>query len=263
MRKNKLKERLKKGEVIVGTSLLECRSPNIAQLFARAGFDWLFIDSEHSSFTIDTIASLVVSCKAADISSIFRVPSKDCLHWITRYLDSGVQGILVPHVETKKNVTRIIEAAKYYPLGKRGMALELAHSGFQIFGRASEIMESANQETLIGIQIESMGAVEKIDELLSIKGIDFAFIGPWDLSQSAGIPGEVENPKLIKIVRRTVEACRSHGVVSGIAVGSDINMAKMWIEEGVKMILISSDIRLIVEAGTRYTEKLRQFATGK
>ena len=263
MRKNKLKDRLKKGEVVIGTLVIECRSPSIAQLFATAGFDWLFIDSEHSSFSIETIASLVVSCKAADIDSIFRVPSKDCLHWITRYLDSGVQGLLVPHVETKQNVIRIIEAAKYHPLGKRGMALELAHSDFQAFRKASEIMESANQETLIGIQIESVKAVGKIDELLSVKGIDFAFFGPWDLSQSAGIPGEVEDSKLVEIIRRAVRVCQSRGVVSGIAVGNDINMAKIWIEEGVKMILISSDIGLIVEAGTRYAKKLRQFTCRK
>jgi len=260
LRKNRLKEKLKKGEVAIGTLLAECRSPNIAQIFATAGFDWLFIDSEHSSFSIETIASFVVSCKAADIDSIFRVPSKDCLYWITRYLDSGVQGLLVPHVETKQNVIRIIETAKYYPLGKRGMALELAHSDFQVFRKASEIMESANQETLIGIQIESVKAVEKIDELISVKGVDFAFFGPWDLSQSAGIPGEVENPKLIEIIRRAINICQNHGVISGIAVGNDINMAKTWIEEGVKMILISSDIGLIIEAGTMYTKKLKQFA---
>lgn len=256
MRKNKLKERLKKGEVMLGALIAECRSPNIAQLFATAGFDWLFIDSEHSSFSIETIASLVVSCRAADIASIFRVPGKECLYWVTRYLDSGVQSLLVPHVETKQEVIKIIEAAKYYPLGKRGMALELAHSDFQVFKKASEIVRDANQETFIGIQIESVEAAEKIDELISIEGVDLAFIGPWDLSQSLGIPGEVKNPKLTEIIRKAVKACQNYDVVSGIAVGNDIDMAKMWIEEGVKMILVSSDVGLILEAGTMYTKKL-------
>lgn len=258
MRKNKLKEKLKKGEFMVGALVVECRSPNIAQLFATAGFDWLFIDSEHSSFSIETIASLVVSCKAADIPSIFRVPGKDCLYWITRYLDSGVQSLLVPHVETKQEVVRIVETAKYHPLGKRGMALELAHSDFQVFKKASEIVGNANQETLIGIQIESVEAVERIDELISIEGVDLAFIGPWDLSQSMGIPGEVKDPKLTEIIRKAVQVCQNYGVVSGIAVGNDMDMATMWIREGVKILLVSSDVGLILEAGTMYTKKIKK-----
>ncbi|MBE0477860.1 hypothetical protein IBX65_01915 [Candidatus Aerophobetes bacterium] len=259
MRKNKLKEKLKKGDVLIGTAIMECRSPNLAQLFAAAGFDWLFIDSEHSSFSIETIASFVVSCKAADIGSIFRVPSKEHVYWITRYLDSGTQGIVVPHVETKQNVTRIIEAAKYYPSGKRGIAFELAHNDFQIFEKPSNITESANQETFVGIQIESIEAAERIDELISVEGVDFAFIGPWDLSQSVGIPGEVKDAKVVKIISSVVRACKNHGVICGIAVGNDIDMAKNWIKEGVKMILISSDVGLIVEGGSIYTEKLKHF----
>lgn len=262
VKKNKLKERLKKGEIVVGVGLAECRSPNIGQLFASAGFDWLFIDSEHSSFSISEIASLVVSCKAADIGSIFRVPSKESLYWITRYLDSGIQGLVIPHVETPQEVARVIKAVKYYPLGSRGMALELAHSDFQVFGRASEIMESANRETLIGIQIESMSAVKRANDLIT-EGIDFAFIGPWDLSQSAGIPGDVKNPKLIEAIRKVIKICREHGVVPGIAVGNDIDMAKTWIKEGMRMILVSSDIGLIVESGLKYTKQVRQFIKGK
>jgi len=263
VKKNRLKERLREGEIVLGSGLAECRSPNIAQLFVSAGFDWLFIDSEHSSFSISEIASLLVSCKAADIGSVFRVPSKDSLYWITRYLDSGVQGLVIPHVETTQEVARVIKAVKYYPLGSRGMALELAHSDFQVFGRASEIMESANRETLIGIQIESMSAVKRANDLISTEGIDFVFIGPWDLSQSAGIPGDVKNPKLIEGIRKVIKICRERGVVPGIAIGNDIDVAKTWIKEGMRMILISSDIGLIVESGLKYTKQVRQFIKRK
>lgn len=262
MRKNKVKEMLKNKKLVLGTFVIELRSPGIAQMLATAGLDCVFIDSEHSSFSIENIGNLILGCKAVEITSIVRVPSKKSFDWMLRSLDSGAQGLLIPHVETSQEVKEIVKATKYYPLGERGVSLELAHSDFNIYGndgKASEIMNSANRETMIGIQIESVEAVEAVDDILSVQGIDFVLVGPNDLSQSMGLPGQLKNPKLVGNIRKVIASCQKHGVTPAIALPGDMNMVKMWIGEGMKLIAIFSDIGIIVQAVTDYVNELRDF----
>ena len=257
MRENRMKKLLREGKVVIGTMVTEVRSPSIAQMLSTAGFDCMFVDSEHSSFSIETVADLILAAKAADIVSVVRVPSRKEHHLMSRPLDAGAQGLLIPRVETKEEVREIIRATKYYPLGERGMSLRRAPHDFAK-GDAPQLMKSANEETLIVIQIESKLAVESIDQLISIEGVDVTLIGPNDLSQSLGIPGQMEKPEFIESIRRVIKACEKRGIISGIHVGSTEG-ARKWIEEGMKLILVSTDVGMIVDGGTRLVQEMRDF----
>jgi len=261
MRENKVKRLLREGKVVIGTMVTEVRSPSITQMLSTAGFDCMFIDSEHSSFSIETVADLILAAKAADIVSVVRVPSRKEHHLMSRPLDAGAQGLLIPRVETKEEVREIIRATKYYPLGERGMSLRRAPHDFAK-GEATELMKTANEETLIVIQIESKLAVESIDQLISIEGVDAALIGPNDLSQSLGIPGQMEKPEFIESIRKVIKACEKYDIISGIHVGST-EAAKKWIEEGMKLVLVSTDVGMIVDTGTRLAHEMKDFVRGR
>jgi len=258
MRENRVKKALKEGKVVIGTMVSEVRSPGIAQMLATAGFDFMVIDLEHSGFSIQTMADLILGARAAGITSIVRVPSKKGHHLLSRPLDVGAQGLLVPQVETKEEVVEIIKATKYYPLGQRGMALRRIHSDF-VRKDALEITRSANEQTLIILQIESKKAIDGLDELLSVEGVDAALIGPNDLSQSLGIPGQTTHPKEIEYIGKMVNICKEHNVPSGIHLGS-VEALKKWINEGMRLIMVSSDINMIVETAARLVRELREVA---
>ena len=257
MRENKVKEALKDGKVVIGTMVTAVRSPGIAQMLATSGFDFVIIDLEHSSFSIQTLEDIIWAAKAADICSIVRVPSKKEDHLLSRPLDAGAQGLLIPQVETKEDVINIVKASKYYPMGERGMGLRRAHTDF-VKGDVSEIVKSANEETLIITQIESKEAIDDLDSLLSVEGVDVALIGPNDLSQSLGVPGQTDHPKEIKYISKMAKICKEHNIVSGIHLGS-VEALKRWIEEGMKFIVVSSDVNMIVDTGIRLVKELRDF----
>ncbi len=261
MRENKVKKALKQGKVIIGTMVTAVRSPGIAQMLATSGFDFVIIDLEHSSFSIQTVEDIIWAAKAADICSIVRVPDKKGHHLLSRPLDAGAQGLLIPQVETKEDVINIIKATKYYPVGERGMGLRRAHTDF-VKGDIFEITKSTNEEILIITQIESKKAIDNLDSLLSVEGVDVALVGPNDLSQSLGVSGQTNHPEEIKYISKMVKICRKHNVVSGIHLGS-VEALKKWIKEGMKFIVISNDINMIVDSGTRLVRELRDFLENK
>lgn len=257
MRENKVKKALKQGKVVIGTMVTAVRSPGIAQMLATSGFDFVIIDLEHSSFSIQTVEDIIWAAKAADICSIVRIPHKKGHHLLSRPLDAGAQGLLIPRVETKEDVINIVKATKYYPMGERGMGLRRAHTDF-VKRDVSKITEDANRETLIITQIESKKAIDNLDSLLSLEGVDVALAGPNDLSQSLGVPGQTDHPEEIKYINKMVKICRKHNIVSGIHLGS-VEALKRWIKEGMKFIVVSNDINMIVDTGTRLVRELREF----
>jgi len=257
MRENKVKKTLKEGEVVIGTMVTAIRSPGIAQMLATCGFDFVIIDLEHSSFSTQTLEDIIWAAKAADICSIVRVPDKKGHHLLSRPLDAGAQGLLIPQVETKEDVISITKAAKYYPLGERGMGLRRAHTDFAK-GDVSKITKDANNETLIITQIESKKAIDNLDSLLSVGGVDVALIGPNDLSQSLGVPGQTDHPEEIKYINKMVKICRKYNVVSGIHLGS-VEALKKWIKEGMKFIVVSNDVNMIMDTGTKLVRELGEY----
>jgi 2-keto-3-deoxy-L-rhamnonate aldolase RhmA len=184
---NALRQKLSEGKPVYGTMLQDLRSPTVVQLMAKAGFDFLFIDTEHGPYSLETVADLVRSMRLVGITPLVRV-TDNVPYLISRILDLGAQGFMVPRIETRTEVERVVESALFPPLGKRGLSVDKGQNDF-MGQEAWSFSEQANRENLIILQIERQQAVEAIDDLISVPGVGAALIGPNDLSLSMGLRG--------------------------------------------------------------------------
>lgn len=260
MRENRTKKLLKEGKYAIGIMVSEIRTPGIAQMLATAGFDFFVIDTEHSPFTLETVQDMVWAARAGGITPIVRVPTRYGHHNLSRPLDSGAEGLLVPQVETREEVEQIIKATKYYPLGERGMALRRTPTGFASF-KGEEVTKWANENTLIILQIESKEAIDNIESLI-MPGVDACLIGPNDLSQSLGIPGDTKHPLVQEYVDKFAQKCLKLNVPCGIHLPTP-DALQPWIEKGMKLLMCSSDINLIVDGGKKIVDTLKQMTQGR
>ena len=190
MKKNLMKEKLQAGKPVYGVSVM-IPSPQIVEMIAAAGFDWVLLDCEHGTLTLESVELMAMAAEASGITAIARPMSRSPEH-ILQVLDRGVMGVQVPHVNTAADAREVLAAVKFHPLGKRSLAAGTRAAVYDAHGTLADFVKAANDATLIAIQLEDKEAIENIDELLEVDGIDVFFIGPSDLSQSMGFPG---NPK--------------------------------------------------------------------
>lgn len=190
MKPNHLKAKLLAGTPAYGVSVM-IPSPQLVEMLGRAGFDWVLIDCEHGAISVETVELMVMAAEAAGITAIAR-PATNSAHHILQLMDRGVMGVQVPHVNTAADARRAVEAVKYHPQGRRGLAAGTRSSAYGFSGPMGDYVAAANRETLVCVQLEDAAAIQNADEILGVEGIDVFFIGPSDLSQSMGHPG---NPK--------------------------------------------------------------------
>ncbi|MGA2991011.1 MAG: aldolase/citrate lyase family protein [Candidatus Korobacteraceae bacterium] len=259
MRANKVKRALLEGEVQIGTWVTTLRTPQIAQMIATAGFDFMYIDMEHSCLSMETVGDLCFAALAAGLVPIVRPSAKDP-HLLTRPLDNGAMGLLIPHVDTREEITAVVKAIRFPPLGERGMNLMGPHTGF---GRAKgdEYVKSTHAETLLLVQIESEKGINNLDQILSVDGVDGAVIGRADLSTDLGLPGQTNHPEIVRRVEMLIAACQRHKKIPGLLV-QDTASAKEWIAKGVRLVPYANEVSLLVNAGARAVGEIRSFAKG-
>jgi 2-keto-3-deoxy-L-rhamnonate aldolase RhmA len=255
MRRNLIKHRLQNGETVIGTMVQEMRVAAIGQILKAVGFDFFMIDMEHGSYSLETTADILRVGRLLDMCPLVRVHSGE-YDLITGPLDHGAMGVMLPRVESRAQVETLIEAMKYPPVGKRGCSSDAPHSEY-VFGPLPEFLEVNNQDTLAIAQIERKVAIENIDDILSVPGVDVALIGPEDLSVSLGVPGETNHPLVLNAIEKVIAAADRHQVVSGIHMGSVEPLAR-WMEKGMRMIMYSSDLGFIMEAGAAGLGQLRE-----
>ncbi|MEJ5229958.1 MAG: aldolase/citrate lyase family protein [Pseudothermotoga sp.] len=260
MRKNKTKQLLREGKHAIGIMVSEIRTPGIAQMFATAGFDFFVIDTEHSPFSLETVQDMVWAARAGGITPIVRVPTRYGHHNLSRPLDSGAEGLLVPQVETKEEVEQIVRATKFYPLGDRGMAIRRTHTDFASV-KSEDFVKWMNEETLIILQIESKEAIDNLEQLI-MPGVDACLIGPNDLSQSLQVPGNTNHPLVQQYIERFVEKCLTLNIPCGIHLQS-VEALVPWIRKGMKLLMCSSDINLVVDSGKRIVQEIKSICEGR
>ena len=254
MRVNQTREKLSRGETVIGSGLQCYRSPEIARTFAAAGFDYVFIDMEHGSYDLETVQDMIAASNGAGITPIVRV-GELLYSLVARLLDSGAQGIILPRVEDPKILEEALSWMRFPPVGKRGYGVNTTMIGYETRG-FKEIIEHQNLNTLAVVQFETRLAMERADELLTRKGVDIAMVGPADLSIALGIPGEFEHPLLVSTVEKLIEKCNQHGVVPGIQTRS-VAMAKAWIERGMRFVGAAAEHALLLEKSKEAVGQLR------
>ena len=213
MKKNRMKEKLRAGEPVFGVSVM-IPSPQIVEMVAAAGFDWVLLDCEHGTLTLESVELMAMAAEACGITAIARPMTKSPEH-ILQVLDRGVMGVQVPHVNTAAEAREVLAAVKYHPQGKRSLAAGTRSAVYDSIGSLSDYVKAANERTLIAIQLEDQPAIENIDELLKVDDIDVFFIGPSDLSQAMGHPGNPKAPVVAQAIdssfRKMVAAKRTPG----------------------------------------------------
>lgn len=252
---NTMKQALKQGKVVFGPMISEIRSPGLAVMFANAGFDFFFLDLEHSCFSIETVTDYVHAARAAGIPMIVRPSTRKAHEAMSRPLDMGASGLLVPQIQSVEEARNVVQWTRYQPVGERGMALERQHTHFA-GGDAVQTMARLNEEVLIALQIEHREAIENLEQILAVPGFDVAFVGPSDLSASLGRPGKKGDPEVEKAIQKVIDVSLHCGVIPGIHTGS-LEEAKLWIGRGMRMIGFGTDIKLIQQVCKQSVKDLR------
>ncbi|MFN8665052.1 MAG: aldolase/citrate lyase family protein [Thermomicrobiales bacterium] len=260
MRENSAKRKLLDGGVSLGTMVFEFPSTGIGRLAAEAGAEYIIYDMEHTGWSIETIRGLMATTRAANAIPMVRVPATE-YHLISRPLDVGAMGIMVPMVETAEQAQKIVTSAKYPPRGRRGAAFGVAHDDYT-GGDIIAKMKSANDEILLMAQIETEHGLENVDAIAAVDGIDVLWIGHFDLTNFMGIPGQFTSDAYLAAVKRVIAACERHGKVAGIMVGDTVT-GKAMLEQGFRAIAYSGDLWIYQQGLREGLSVLREVASGQ
>ena len=233
-------------QVTLGT-WLQINNATAAEVLANTGYDWISIDIEHTDIDIVSLTNLLRGMYGRGVAPIARVTTNDTIE-IRRVLDGGAQGVLVPFVCTAEQAQRAVSAAKYPPWGVRGYSFCRANDwGINFAGD----VQTANDETAVIVMIESKEGVENIGDILAVEGVDAAFIGPYDLSGSYGIPGQIQSPVVRDACRTVIEACEAANKSVGLLlVRPTPDAIRQVIEDGFTLICMGLDT-VFIDEGAR------------
>jgi 4-hydroxy-2-oxoheptanedioate aldolase len=219
MRPNTMKAKLARGEPALGLSVM-IPSPQLVEMAGGLGFDWVLIDCEHGTISLETVELMIMAAEASGVTPIVRPRSNDAQD-ILQVMDRGAAGVQVPHVTDAAAARAAVEAVKFHPLGKRSLAAGTRASGYGYRGSMGAFTEEANRETLVCAQIEDEAAVRNIDDILRVDGVDVFFIGPSDLSQSMGHPGNPKAEPVAKAIDATLKKIVAAGKTPGMPATTD------------------------------------------
>ncbi len=236
-------EKLRAGDVVLGQMVMDLFSPGIGPMLAACGLDFVIYDMEHGRCDIRLVAEMIASCRGTGITPLVRASDIESAP-LSRLLDLGAMGVLVPRVETRAQAEHIVAELKYAPQGKRGVALGFAHDLYQAQGAG--YLARANAETAVIPLLETATAFENLEEILSVPGIDVAWLGHYDLTTSMGIPAQFDHPRFLQAKTRLAEVARKHGVAAGFLPPNPA-VARDWIRDGYRAISLNSDVGLFMD----------------
>lgn len=250
-----LKSKLRSKKITVG-SWVTIGSTAVAEIMAKAGFEWLTVDMEHSAITLDRAQELMQVIGLSGITPLVRV-SENNAGIIKRVMDAGASGVIVPMVNTGRDARNAVAAVKYPPEGRRGVGLARA----QGYGLEFEKYKKwVKKESVVIVQIEHIEAVENLVSILSVEGVDAFMVGPYDLSASLGMPGELGHPKVKRALQAIMNTAKNYGVSPGIhVVYPDTDEVFKRIREGYRLIAYSFDAMLL---GAKSGDGLRSIRNG-
>ena len=247
------RKRLINGETLIGT-VVTLFTPEVSEILSEIGFDWLWLDTEHSPFEAHTAQGMLQAANR-QCPCIIRVPSSDDV-WIKKALDIGAAGVIVPQVNSAEVAAQIVSSCKYPPQGTRGVGIGRAHK----YGlKFQDYIQKANDEIAVIIQAESRSAVENISEVVNVAGIDAVLIGPYDLSASLNKTGKVKDIEVQEAMQKIRESCRQAGVRFGVF-GIDADALKPYIRQGYTLLGVGSDALFLADSASTTLADLRDFS---
>ena len=239
---NKLKEKLNKGEAVLGI-WNTLSSPLVTEVLAQSGLDFQIIDLEHGPFAMDKIHLHVSACENSQCTPLVRIPSNS--DWmVLQALDQGVHGVVVPHIDSADNAKEFVDAAKYYPQGSRGFTPFSKAGGFTN-SNVDEYVGRAIDETINIVIIESKKGLDNLEEILKVDSIDIVYFGAYDLSQALGHPGNTKHPEVVQAIQQGVDLVNSSGKYAGGFVPQSKDEIQELLDMGMKFVTYEVDSSLI------------------
>lgn len=244
---NRTKALLRRGGVAASFSVSRLRGADTPGIARACGFPWLFIDQEHNPIALDTTADMCAAALACGVTPIVRVPGHEH-HHISRALDAGAQGVVVPHIDTVEEARAVVRACMYPPAGNRSLTGALPQLGFQAPSSLADAMQAMNAETLVVVMLETEAALANADAIAAVEGVDVLMIGSNDLAADLGIPGDFRHPRIREAYRRVTDACRAAGKFAGMGGIYDEPLMRDYVEAGVRFLLGGSDVAFMMAA---------------
>jgi 2-keto-3-deoxy-L-rhamnonate aldolase RhmA len=255
--RNHAKEKLARGEVVASMTVRLVSGIEIARIAKTAGFDSLYVDMEHSSFSLATTGQICMAALAAGVTPLVRVPGTA---EVSRVLDGGALGVIAPHVRSAAEAREYVTAAKFPPLGERSAAGPLPHLHYRSFP-AGEADAALNAATLLMVQFESDEALAKADEIAAVEGVDMVMIGTNDLLADWGLPGQFEHPRVRQAYAKTIAACRKHGKHVGVGgLSSRPQLAAEFVAMGARYVSTGTDLGFLLAACTAKAKEVQDIA---
>lgn len=249
-------KKLRSGGRIVGTMARMIRNPAIAQIAKNAGLDFIMVDMEHGAYSIETFSNVAQVARSVGLGIFVRVPELS-KGYISRIMDAGAEGVMVPGIRTPGEVEDLVRWSRYTPIGKRGLGVPSGHTGYGgMDADSAPFMEKQNELTIAIAQIETVEAIENIDNIASVHGVDVLLIGPNDLSISLGVPGDIMGDVMHTAIALVVDAAKKHGKV--FAMHSGGGLLDRWESIGMQMIMNSLDISILESGFSSIVKKYRR-----
>jgi len=253
--RNTVLEKLRAGEVVLGLSVRMVRTGEIAKVAKACGHDWIFIDMEHAPITLEAAAAMSIAALDTGVTPIVRVAGHETFH-MSRVLDGGAMGVVVPHVNTAAEARHAVASCRFPPVGHRSVAGGYAQLGYANMP-AAEASDYLNRNTLLAVMIETPEAVENIEEIAAVDGIDVIYIGSNDLLMEMGLPGQFGGEALEKAAKRIIDASLAHGKFPGIGGVRDPELAAKFVRMGSRFLTTHSDFAFLIEAASARAALLR------
>ncbi len=236
---NAFKEKLRRGDLVIGSWVNAVKDPIIARIYASVGLDYILIDAEHSGQTTATISDMCILARECGLYPMVRPIEPNDLKLNGRLIDAGAMGLVVPHIDSAAQAQAIVNSIRFFNGGTRGYCAKTAASGFQKM--TEELMRRSDEETTVVVQFESVAAIDQADEILAIPGIDVAIVGRGDLAHDMGLSGNPTDDRVSAQVERVYEAAKRQGKTRGLLV-NDLDGALKWLGRGITFVTYGSEV---------------------
>jgi 2-keto-3-deoxy-L-rhamnonate aldolase RhmA len=254
--RNNVREKLARGEVVSSMTVRLVRGIEIVRIAKTAGFDSIYVDVEHSSFSLDTTGQICMAALEMGIAPFVRVPA-NTPEYISRALDGGALGVIAPHIRSAEEARAVVRAAKFPPFGERGVSGGLPHLQFRTFPQ-DEAYAALNDATMVIVQFETAAAVAQAEEIVAVEGVDMVLMGTNDLLADLGLPGQFEHPKVRDAYARTIAACRKHGKHVGVGgLSSRPKLVAEFVQMGARYVSTGTDLGFLLAAATERANQVR------
>jgi 4-hydroxy-2-oxoheptanedioate aldolase len=254
--RNHMKEKLARNEVVASMTVRLSRSIEIASIAASAGFDTLYVDLEHNTLSIDTCCQICIAAQLAGITPLVRVPA-NTPEYICRVLDGGAMGVITPHVRSAAEARAMVELVKFPSLGHRSAGGVLSHYGYRSFPMA-ETYAAMNDATSLVVMMETVAALENVEEIIATEGVDMLLIGSNDLCAEMGITGQYDHPRLAQAFERSIAAAKNVGKHVGIGgLASRDDLMTKFVQMGARYVSTGTDLAFLLGASAQRAKFVR------